>query len=128
ADRRAGGELLRILVTADDDATADRHALEREPRSRERRLLGRLVVGPAEPPRARDRRALRHPRERLALALRPRRLGGLLLHRGLLELRHTGSRVRSAALITSRITSSIDRSTFAFSTTGTPSRRARPDR
>ena len=41
-------------------------------------------------------------------------------------LGHAICRVRSAACMTSSITWSIVRSTFAFSITGTPSRRARP--
>ena len=69
-----------------------------------------------------ERRPLGHARERLALALRPVLLGRRGLAGRLFDLRHRGSRKRSAASITSPITPSIARSTFAFSTTGTPSR------
>ncbi len=42
-DHRSGGELLGLLLAADHDPAADRHALQREPRARERRLLRRLL-------------------------------------------------------------------------------------
>ena len=102
---------------ADHDAAADRHPLEREPRARERRVLGRLHVGAAEPAGTGERRPLGDARERLALARRPRARSALAS--GALAT----ARQRR---ITSSITRSIVRSTFAFSTTGTLSRRARP--
>ena len=53
----------------------------------------------------------------------------VLAVRGVLDLGQTaGSRIRSAACITSSITWSIVRSTFAFSTTATPVRLARDTR
>ena len=120
ADRRPGRELLRLLVPADHDLAADRHLLERDARPGERRLLGRLLVGAAEPARAGERRALGHARERLAQALPPYDLGPLVRGLRLGDLGHAGCRARSADCMTSSITSSIVRSTFAFSTTGTP--------
>jgi hypothetical protein len=82
----------------------DRHALERNPGARERGVLGCLVVGAAEPAGARQRRSLGDARERLALALRPRLFARMFRGDDLVDLRHTGSRVRSAALMTSLIT------------------------
>src|SRR3954447_1385385 len=119
-DRRARGKLLAFLRRADHDTPVDRHLLEREPRARERRLFGGLLVRTAEPARTGQRRPLGHPRERLTDALAPFDLG-----RGGLPHAHAVCRARSAARITSSITWSIVRSTLAFSTTGTSSRRAR---
>src|SRR5204863_6224484 len=105
-------KLLGVLVRTDHDVAVDRHPLEGEAGAGERGVLGRLHVGPAEPACAGESRTLGDARERLALAGRPR----------VVDVGHG----RSAASITSPITWSIVRSTFAFSTTGTPSRRARP--
>ncbi len=58
-DDRPGRELLGVLVRADHDFAADRHLLERLPRCSERRLLGSLLVGAPEPPRARRARPAR---------------------------------------------------------------------
>src|SRR5205814_1495664 len=107
--------LLCVLMPADHDLTADRHLLERDACARGGRFLRRLLVGAAQPARTGQRRALGHTRKRFAEALPPRDI-----------VAHTGSRSRSADRITISITSSTVRSTFAFSTTRTLSRRARP--
>ena len=111
-----GRQLLGLLVPADHDLAADRHLLERDARPRERRLLGGLLVGAAEPagagraPNARSRAQTISQRH----CLRP----SPSVTRGPGAVRPTASTIS--------ITSSTVRSTFAFSTTGTLSRRARP--
>ena len=109
-------ELLAVLRTADHDVAVDRQTLERRARAAERRLLGGVLVGAAEPARAR-----RAPRASVTRAKDSHGAGAALLPRS------RGRRLLGG-VDTRLTTSSIVRSTFAFSTTGTPSRSARETR
>src|SRR6185437_6299917 len=99
----------------DDDVAVDRQVLERPASARERRVLGRLHVGTAEPARTRERSAFGDAGEALAGARPPD---------AALRLTQAGSCSRAASCSTSSITSPIVRSTFVFSITGTRSCRA----
>src|SRR5581483_7493851 len=101
-----------VLRAADHDLAADRQLLERQPRAGERGILRGLHVGASEPARSAEGGALGDPGEALARAVPAKDRVG-----------HAGT--TWAESTTRPTTSSIERSTFAFSTTETPSRRAR---
>src|SRR5262249_6561939 len=127
ADQRPHAELLRALGRADHDAAADRQALERVAGAGERRLLGRILVGPAEPARAGERGPLGHAGVALAdaRAARPGLEAAALARLGL-QVGHATRSSRSASDSTSSITAAVDRSVFVASITGTPAPSARP--
>jgi hypothetical protein len=127
ADRPAGRQLP--LDGADDDPPVDRQLLERVVHGRGRGAVGALLVGPAQPPRSRERRALGHARVRLAPA---QAFGGLLgLRRGggddvglVRHIRHQTRSNAAACSSTSSITAPIACSMLPFWITGTPLRSA----
>src|SRR5439155_14398141 len=124
ADRLPDRELVALAAGADHDAAADRQQLESEPHRSRRVVFGGLLVCTSQPPRARERRPLRHPCVVFAEAEAP--LGAGCLQRSLLlSLRHDRTETGAAAS-TSSITSPIAESMLPFSTTGTPCLRARP--
>ena len=111
----------RSVVRADHDAAVDLERLERCRHGRAGRRLGRLLVGPAEPARSRERRPLGRARVGLAPARAARRRLGLGRLRRVDDLAHRGTAVSaSARSYTASITAAIACSMFPFWTTATP--------
>ena len=54
---------LVLLALADHDHAVHRHRVEHQPHRVDRRLVGRLLLAPADPARGGERRGLRHPDE-----------------------------------------------------------------
>src|SRR5205823_2733717 len=109
---------------ADHDRTVDRQVVERQAHRHRRVVLGRLLLGPAQPARPGQCRSLGHPGKVLAEAESPL-AGKRFLAPLLLGLRHEPTAIGSAAVRTRSITSAIASSMFPFSTIGTSCLRAR---
>ena len=124
AERLPCRELARLASCADHDPSLDRQQLEREAHRVGRVLLRGLLIGPAKPAGAGQRRPLGHARVALAEAearLAPERADPFFR----LGLRHCFTVSGSAAASTSSMTSPITSSMFPFSITGTWCLRAR---
>ena len=122
-DLPSNSKRLGVSGRSDHDLALDGKLLERLLHPGAGRGLCPLLVGATEPARARERRALRHPRVALAQA----RPSGCLarLRNGFNCARHQTFWRRSAADSTSSMTAEVAPSRSWFEITGTPSFSAR---